>query len=385
MDTARTSRLLAPASFLVLATLSLLAPAEPARSQIVLDTAMMQVTVEAFANFNVGDGRSSFSSRSDDDARVDGGARFLGRLHLENGPDIGIRLAAAANEDTVRLIEASVLLFGGNGRLEFGERMGLPDVLTGYAPNNFQFTSAEFGPASGPSLDPAGRLQTLLLPPVLAAQINPLVSLGGTAALFDDQSTKILYVSPKKLGWLAGLSYAADADDNAIGELVQAGLTHESYWQQNVLRWGVTYAHGRASDAREPTRDLRSVGAGVSFTLHDSLTLGIEASNDGRSRLPAAAAGRFSSAAWGATASVNYNHGPWTVGAYYQHAVAEGSAIFARDDTLSAFEAGASYRFTTKMRFYGAWYRFDFDDDDTSSADVSEVGNLFLLGLRVTL
>ena len=39
-----------------------------------------------------------------------------------------------------------------NGRIEIGERMGLPDVLTGYAPNNFQFTSAEFGPASGPSL-----------------------------------------------------------------------------------------------------------------------------------------------------------------------------------------------------------------------------------------
>jgi len=62
-----------------------------------------------------------------------------------------------------RLTEAGVLLFDHHGRVEIGERMGLPDVLTGYAPNNFQFTSAEFGPASGPSLDPGGGLQTASL------------------------------------------------------------------------------------------------------------------------------------------------------------------------------------------------------------------------------
>lgn len=309
---------------------------------------------------------------------------MLGRLRLADWPDVGIRLSAEANEDDARLVEASVLLFGGNGRLEIGERMGLPDVLTGYAPNNFQFTSAEFGPASGPSLDPAGRLQTSFLPAALAAQINPLVSLGITAALFDDQSAKVLYVSPKKRGWLAGVSYANDADDDAVDELIQAGVTHESYWQQNVFRWGATYALG-ASRSQNSTRDVNSIGTGVSFTLDDSLTLGIAGSYDGRGRLPSTAAGRFASAAWGATASVNYNTGPWTVGAYYQYASAEGSTSFARDDRLSAFEAGASYRFTTKLRVYGAWYRFDFSDDDTSAASLTDAGNVFLLGLRVTL
>jgi predicted porin len=278
-----------------------------------------------------------------------------------------------------------VLLFGGSGRLEIGERMGLPDVLTGYAPNNFQFTSAEFGPASGPSLDPAGRLQAAFLPEALAAQLDSLIALGGTAALFDDQSTKLLYVSPKKDGWLAGVSYAPDADDETVERLLQAGLTHESYWQQNVLRWGVTYAAGRASRDRDSARDLKSVGAGVSITFDDALTLGLSASYDGRSRASSTASGAFASAAWGGIASVNYNTGPWTIGAYYQHASAEGSSLSARDDRLSAFEAGASYRFTTKVRLYGAWYRFKFDDDDRSVCGLSATGDVFMLGLRFTL
>lgn len=357
---------------------------QPAQAQIVLSTQATQLTLEGFANFSAGDAGRLAGARGDD-ARFDGGVRALGRLRFDEWPDIGLRLAAEINEDDAELVEASVLVFGGNGRLEIGERPGLPDVLTGYAPNNFQFTSAEFGPASGPSLDPSGRLQTLFLPAALAREIDPLVSLGVTAALFDDRSAKILYVSPKKGGWLAGFSYADDADVDAVEQLVQAGLTHESYWQQNVLRWGATYAHGRAAGSQLRTRDVKSVGAGVSLTLDDSLMLGIGASYDGRSGLPSGATGRFGSGAWGATVSVNYNTGPWTVGAYYQYATAEGNPTVARDDRLSSFEAGASYRFTTKSRIYGAWYRFDFDDEDRSNAGLSEVGNVFIVGLRVTL
>jgi hypothetical protein len=370
--------------WLVATVLAAMAPTSYA--QVLLDAGTAQFTTEAFANFTAGDDAGGNApGAAADNSRFDGGARLLSRFNLEQGPDIGIRVAVQATDDELRLTEASVLLFGGNGRLEIGERMGLPDVLTGYAPNNFQFTSAEFGPASGPSLDPAGRLQTVFLPDALATQINPLVSLGGTAALFDDQSTKILYVSPKKDGWLAGVSYAQNADDAAIGELLQAGVTHETYSQQNVLRWGATYAYGRAGDAEGSMRDLSSVGAGVSITLDDALTFGFSASYDGRSQLPSTASGAFASAAWGAIASVNYNTGPWTLGTYYQYASAEGSPLVSRDDRLAAFEAGASYRFTTKLRLYGAWYRFDFDDDDRSTSGLSEVGNVFVFGLRVTL
>lgn len=373
-----------PALLPCLSALALWLSAQSAQAQVVVSTQATQLTLEGFANFSAGDAGRFHGTRGDD-ARFDGGVRALGRLRFDEWPDVGLRLAAEFNEDEAELVEASVLVFGGSGRLEIGERPGLPDVLTGYAPNNFQFTSAEFGPASGPSLDPSGRLQTLFLPEALARAIDPLASLGVTAALFDDRSAKILYVSPKKGGWLAGFSYADDADTEAVEGLVQAGLTHESYWQQNVLRWGATYAHGRAANSPVKTRDVNSIGAGVSLTLDDSLMFGIGASYDGRSGLPSAAATRFASAAWGASVSVNYNTGPWTLGGYYQYATIEGDPTVARNDRLSSFEAGASYRFTTKARIFGAWYRFDFEDEDPSAAGLSEVGNVFIVGLRVTL
>jgi hypothetical protein len=351
--------------------------ASPAHAQIVVNKEPAQLTLEGFVNVTGG----AADAAGGDEGRFDGGVRLLGRLQLQDWPDLGVRVAAEISDARAQLVEASVLLFDERGRLEIGERPGLPDVLTGYAPNNFQFTSAEFGPASGPSLDPGGRLQTLLLPPALARQLDPLGSLGVTAALFDDRSAKILYVSPKRGGWLAGVSYSGDAEDASVAELLQAGVTHETYRGQDIVRWGATYVHGR-TDSR--TDDLRSLGAGVSVTIDDSLMLGVAASYDGRSRLPATAAGKFASAAWGATVSFNYNTGPWTVGAYYQYATAEGSPTTARNDRLLAFEAGASYRFTTKARLYCAWYRFDFDDDE-STRDLSTTGDLIAVGMRITL
>src|SRR5262245_33656249 len=232
----------------------------PVHSQIVVESDQAQLTVEGFANVTVASVGTTNDLQNEDAGRIDGGLRVLGRTSLAQGPMLGIRLAVEGCDEHTRLTEGSILLYHNHGRVEIGERMGLPDLLTGDAPNNFQFTSAEFGPASGPSLDPGGGLQTGFFRGMLAEQIGPLAGLGATAALFDDRSAKVLYVSPKTHGWLVGASFARDADDAAVGQLLQAGITHESYRQQDTLRWGATYAHGQASISQ---RDLNSVGVGA--------------------------------------------------------------------------------------------------------------------------
>jgi hypothetical protein len=75
--------------------------------------------------------------------------------------------------------------------------------------------------------------------------------------------------------------------------------------------------------------------------VDDSLMLGLAASYDGRSRLPASAAGKLASAAWGATISVNYNTGPWTVGAYCQYATAEGLGVRAAGHVQEGYACDA--------------------------------------------
>lgn len=265
---------------------------------------------------------ASIRGQAPDAVSFDGAARVLARLTKLDGPNIGLRVVAQASKHDARVSEVSILLFGSAGRLEIGKRMGLPDVLTGYAPNSFTFTTAEFGPPTGRTLDPGGGLQSPFPRDAVRARLEPLASHGVTESLFNDESTKILCVLPKHNGWLGGVSFAADAEVSRFDRLAQIGLVHESYWHQNVWRWGGTYAHARASQGGDGVglRDLNSGSFGTSVTLEDSLDIGLSASYDGMSGTSRAASDSSASPAWGASASINYNTGPWTVGGYYQQA-----------------------------------------------------------------
>ena len=123
-----------------------------AYSQIVVHAPSAMVTIEAYGNLTSGAtiGADSNQGRTPDTLAFDGAARILARLITSDGPNVGLRVVAEGSNNYLRVSEASVLLFGSGGRLEIGKRMGLPDVLTGYAPNSFTFTTAEFWSAYGP-------------------------------------------------------------------------------------------------------------------------------------------------------------------------------------------------------------------------------------------
>ena len=367
-----------PKAIPVLLVLAATAPAS-ATAQVVLAQAGVVTTVEAYANVTTGDVRPA-GAREDsatDELRIDAALRLLAQTRGDDGSDWGARFVVEQSpERGLDLAEASLLFFGRRGRLEVGDRQGLPDVLTGYAPNNFTFTSAEFGPASGPSLDPGAGLPLSFLGRDLAAQLAALAGLGAMAALGDDRSTKLLYVSPKSRGYLVGLSVAPDADDERFEMLMQAGLTREWYWSQHVLRVGGSYAR---AEGRRGQDDLDSLYAGATATFSDALSVGIAATWNGGSGLPQGAA--HDSAAAGLTVSVNYNTGPWTVGGYAQHARAEGDTDTRGPDVLDVIELGASWRHSTRLRLFAAVYAWRFSDEGAPRDD----GRVWLLGLRATL
>lgn len=367
----------------------ILSAAPAAYAQVNIERDAIELTVEGYANVTAGaaDLRAETDDFGDGDLRIDAAIRGLARWRNASGPDVGLRLVIETSpEDELDLAEASVLLFGEAGRVEIGDRQGLPDVLTGYAPNNFTFTGAEFGPASGPSLDPAGGLQTAFLDDALAAQMRELSVLGFAASLSDDRSAKALYVSPKWRGLLAGLSYASNATDPRFTDLVQAGLTHDRYWKDNVLHVGGSYSFARAARAASGQRDLHSLNVGATLVLDYDWMLGASVTYNGSSGMSQPTAPNTSiDEAWGSVVSLNYNRGPWTAGAFVQWGTHEGDAGRAGDDRLRAFEAGLSYRVSTKLRFYGAWYYFDFDDEGGQLAADRHGGSIALIGLRATL
>lgn len=373
---------------IVASTMALVA-VQPALAQQVLQSGRYALTTEGYANITsaIGDGFVIGGARDEDDVRADLALRLLGQVKNDDGPDLGLRLVVESTpEDRVSLAEASVLLFGGHGRLEIGERQGLPDVLTGYAPNNFSFTGAEFGPASGPSLDPGGGLQHAFLPAALAGQLNELSVLGASASLAGDRSAKAVYVSPKSHGFLGGLSYAVDADDPRFGSLAQAGLVHEKYWGSNILRLGGSASFAKGTDrGASRVRDLHSLNVGTTLIVDDDLMLGISATWNGSSGTIVDPTRPSASSAYGITTSLNYNRGKWTCGGYLQWATSEGDIRLPGNDRLTAVEVGASYRFNTKFRLYAAWYRFEFSDEGERGAWGRVDGNQLLFGLRAAL
>ena len=352
-------------------------------AQVNVKRGSTELRVEGYANITTG----TPTSAGEPSLRLDAALRGLLRWSNASGPDIGIRIAVESSpEDRLDVAEASILLFGKGGRFEVGNRQGLPDVLFGYAPNNFNFTGAEFGPAAGPSLDPGGGLQTAFVGKALAAQVRELSVLGFAASLSDDRSAKALYVSPKWRGWIAGASYAPNATDPRYADLAQLGLTHDTYWKENVLHVGGSYSFARTEPNAVGSRDLRSLNVGATLVLNYDWMIGASATYDGKAP---SFQGNVNSLtidrSWGSVFSVNFNRGPWSAGAFVQRSTRADDPARAGNDRLIAFEAGLSYRASTKLRIYSAWYYFDFNDEGGTIAIDRYRGKLLLIGVRATL
>ena len=363
-----------------------------AAAQVVIERAFYGVTLEAFGNVTaarpVGGDTGSIEGL---DLRLDGAVRLISLVKTGSGFSFGPRVVVQTTpQDKVGFAERSLLFLGRWGRIEVGNRQGLPDVLIGYAPNNFTFTGAEFGPATGPGLDPDGRLPTAYLTPALAAQIDGLSSLGFAASLYGDESRKFIYVLPKKKGFLGGVSFAPRVDrrNGSYRELLQSGLTYEFYTKRDVFRLGAsyTYAHGaRAAAGGDVMGDLHSVSGGATTTLSDRLVLGVSFTYNGDTGLARRPGPTFQSAAFGYAASVNYNLGPWTVGGYYQRSRSQGDTAVLGADLLRAVELGASYRFNRRVRIYGAAYLYGFRNEGGRAPGDRFDGAVVLVGLRAAI
>ena len=364
-----------------------------ANAQVVLKHEQYSLTVEGYANLTGArnSGEDNAPNPKEYATRIDAGLRLLGLAKPEGGPSYGARIELlSSKEDALEVGERSLLFITDWGRWELGKRRGLPDVLAGYAPNGYTFTSAEFGLASGRTLDPGGDLPTNFLSPNLASQINGISSLGFAATFFGDRSGKLIYVSPKKNGFEGGISFSPRAEElgGRFKQLLQSGLIHETYFKEHVFRIGATYTHAQGSgDAAigNAFESLNSFSGGATLVLNNTLYLGASFTYDGQSGLRRIAEPSSKSNGLGYAMSVNYNTGPWTVGAYYHQAKNEGDPVVAGQDDLRAWQLGASYRLTTKVRFYGAYYHYRFNNEGGQNAADRFDGGVFMLGARVTL
>ena len=349
---------------------------------ILIEHPEFSIVTDAYINISAGLGDEQVTET----AEAEGDIRFLALHENESGLEWGGRITFEASrfgDDRAEIGEASLLLQDDWGRIEWGKRQGLPDVLTGFAPNNYAFTSAQYGPPTGTNLNPAGGLQTAFLTPDESNGINRLSSLGFVATLSGNHSQKLIYAAPRtESGITSGLSYAPDIgnDNSAFRELIQGGLTYDYYWGNHTLHTGASYVHAKSDDSSgvSEVSDLNSVNAGISATFSSALTLGVSATYDGDS---GQVSGETKRDRWGWVSSVNYNKGRWTYGGFYQQASGPASSVVSDESRLDAAQAGLSYRFNIRTRIYTAYYYYQIQHD----ADETTEGDVALVGLRLIL
>jgi len=319
--------------------------------------------------------------------RADIALRTFLRIETDAGWAFGPRVVVQRlGHGPVELGDRSLVLATPWGRLEYGYRQGLPDTLVGYAPNSYTFTGVEFGPPSGLNLFPHGGLQTSFLASPAGVAVSSLSYLGIATAFAGDFSRKLIYVSPRFLGLQLGLAGTTDADSTPFGadygRSGQAGLVHESYFGQNVFRVGGSYGFGYRrlpdGDAGLP-RKLHSGNLGATLVVNDEWIIGASASLD-YARRTLVLDDRSSGIGFGATISVNRESGPWAVGGFLPEARRRDGRT--SPVHLFAGEAGASYRFDTRLRIYAAVYLFDLADGNTLPLVEAARGGVLLAGVR---
>jgi hypothetical protein len=317
--------------------------------------------------------------------------------------------------------ELSFFVIGDFGRIEVGDRAGFPQSLIGFTPSEIAFTSAEFGPDSGVRLDPNGHLPTTFLPHAFADRINGLTYLGYAERFYDDRSFKLIYLTPRSVsGFYGAVSYTPSTDISSGFQLAGAMRTPASRFEdavspgvfRNIVQAAVvwnhrtdtvdlsigstySYARGSASSHQNPAvPESNSLSGGVSATLYDAWTFGLSGTYDGFSaRRTNSGANPSSVTPYGVVASVNYLHGAWTFGGYYQHATADSLTPHSSRDAVDIVEVGLSCLIDknhnllgmgnyTDVKLFASVYYYRFSGAQLSNVRTDQNGAVFVVGGR---
>jgi hypothetical protein len=289
------------------------------------------------------------------------------------------RVDSFGDEWTGAVGELSVFVIGPFGRIEIGERAGFPQTLLGYAPAEIAFANSEYGPESGARLSPNGRLATAFLPPALASRVDAIGYLGYAARYYESAAPKVIYVSPRKRGFYAALSYAprsvkrdglvvrstGSRDENApvaqpadapndFRDLVQMALVWQRRSESLDLTIGTTFSHAQEELAGTPNRRRQSasISTGVTAIVRDTWELGLSGTYDGLAeRLPVS---QSKADPFGIVASLNWLGGSWFAGGYYQYAASPGPSGATQRDRLHIAQLGAAYLLPSEHDWLGA-------------------------------
>jgi hypothetical protein len=301
----------------------------------------------------------------DFDLRRDVEVHFTGETTLDNGLTVGVHAELAQGENSATNSQDEVYAYfsGGWGRVNFGSEDGAAYLLQVAAPS------------ADSNIDG--------LRPYIEA-VNSFAVHGYDHADFSD-SDRFTYLTPKWNGFQAGVSYAPEAGQNAVGNNLAGMATdtdddeYEDLWEA-AARWdgefegvSVSVGAGYSDSSLEATGgsytdDLQSWNTGLDLGW-GAFGLGVAYLNNEVGMDLTSIGGADDDVevdTW--VVGADYTWGAYTAGLSYFNRQAEQDGVVGETEE-QRFTAGGTYAFGPGMSFRGSVSWFNADTTDLGETD----------------
>lgn len=295
----------------------------------------------------------------------------------DNGLEYGARLRLRNNRSD-RLTEADrgyIFVGGSFGTVQLGVNSTYSDNQGAvFRPIDFHFGSLGFWDEA-PNWASTGN----------GTGIN--TALANVDLFAASRGTKILYFSPRFAGFEIGASYTPQPGDNftsidrtkntAAGryqDVWEVGVNYSNTFSGVKLDASAGYMAGRNENSLFEGYKGWQLGAKVGYA---GFSLGGGYLNEGKSGLLKTSTYKSDLAVW--NVGVQYETGPFTVGAGYTYGKQEGLTTVSSDDKQDFWTVGAAYKVAPGLNVGAEYSYIKFKDESRSVAGGDDKANVVIL------
>ena len=295
---------------------------------------------------------------------------FSGSTMLDNGLKVAAKIELEADDGATTAMDQSYLTVSSDnmGSLTLGSRPHAVDSLAVRAPFAGNFDFGDLDDWVGSATTGTGNTA------VLDFTANDI------AGSWDDDTVKVVYISPNFSGVTVGASWAADDNlgdndaelvTNANTDTYSFGIAYGGDFDGVAVNASVS--HGRVAETHDQTGFGLSVGM-AGFTVGGSYL-----DFDGVATTGATNTNSRDGKAW--ELGVAYATGPYSFSANYMNSEAAGTTAIAGDDEDTAWELAATYDMGAGVALTATY--FDLQYDGEGAAQAAADANGLIAGIEV--
>lgn len=304
---------------------------------------------------------AALSERNEVDVQSDSEIHFTGATKLDNGLTIAVLVEMEA--DAAGIDKSNLTVSGGFGQIILGGEDNVGAIIHSMAPE------VGIGNADG---DAGNWIAAPAAITGVAATNNPTFENG------DGVANKIVYITPTLAGFQAGASYtpSTNGGNNTLEEagrdVFVGGIAYNNAFGDVAVKADIGAFSLNGAGPTNASGSAHGYQGGLNLT-YAGFTLGGSMlwKDDGRRDNGEAILNDQTTSASGVVwdAGLAYETGPYAVSLNYSRSRAEGSVLFAGDDTIEVLMLSGAYTMGPGVALKGSLFQVDYEDETNLAAN----------------